>query len=186
MLKTIILIVLLFIPAASWVFYKPTRVLAPELTGVSCISDVICMEDVSRYEEASKLYDETFEFVNAMVDAIEKKPRAIFCSSQDCFKSFGFDRAAAHTVGSSGIVIGPRGWKDYYIRHEMIHHLQAERLGVFKQWRSPGWFKEGMAYSMSRDPRSTLSEPWQRYRSEFETWLQSIGQERLWIEAGKL
>ena len=124
--------------------------------------------------------------MNSLVDTIEKKPRIIFCDSKACFQSFGFHRAAANTVGISGIVIGPRGWKDCYIRHEMIHHLQAERLGVLKQWRSPTWFKEGMAYSLGQNPRENLPEPWQQYRSEFEKWYQSVGKERLWEEAQKL
>ena len=180
------LIVLLFIPGASWAFYKPVRVLAPELNGVTCVTDAICMEDALRYEAASVLYEEGFAFVNALVGTIEEPPRAIFCSTQGCFESFGFDRAAAHTVGVSGIVVGPRGWKRHYMRHEMIHHLQAERLGVFAQWRSPEWFKEGMAYAMSQDPRPILSEPWQEYRSQFEAWLQSVGREGLWTEAARL
>ena len=180
------LIVLLLIPGASWAFYKPVRVLAPELNGVTCIGSAICMEDVTRYEEASALYDEAFAFVNAVVGAIDEPPRAIFCSTEDCFESFGFDRAAAHTVGVSGIVVGPRGWKNHYIRHEIIHHLQAERLGVFEQWRSPNWFKEGMAYALSQDPRPVLSEPWQGYRSRFEAWFRSVGRKRLWIEAATL
>ena len=153
---------------------------------MTCVSDIVCMEDVSRYEEASRLYDDAFEFVNETVDEIEERPRAVFCSSQDCFESFGFDRAGAHTVGISGIVVGPRGWRDYYLRHEMVHHLQAERLGVFTQWRSPEWFKEGMAYALSRDPRPVLSEPWEGYRSRFRTWFKSVGRERLWIKADNL
>ena len=180
------LIVLLVIPGACWAFYKPVRVLAPELNGVTCFSDTICMEDMARHDEASVLYEEGFAFVNAVVGAIEEPPLAISCSTQVCFESFGFDRAAAHTVGVSGIVVGPRGWKSHYMRHEMLHHLQAERLGVFGQWRSPEWFKEGMAHAMSQDPRPVLSEPWQGYRSQFETWLQSVGKERLWVEAARL
>ena len=179
----ILLIVLLLIPGASWAFYKPVRVLAPELSDVRCIGDAICMEDVSRYEEAAALYDAAFGFVNAMVGEIKERPRAIFCSSQSCFESFGFERAAARTVGVSGIVVGPRGWKSHTMRHEMIHHLQAERLGVFEQWRSPEWFKEGMAYALSQDPRLVLSEPWHGYRSQFRAWFRSVGRERLWTEA---
>ena len=180
------LFVVLLIPVTGWAFYKPVRVLAPELNGVTCVTDAICTEDMARHEEASALYEKALTYVNAAVGAIEEPPRAIFCATQDCFESFGFDRAAAHTVGVSGIVIGPRGWKSHYMRHEMIHHLQAERLGVFQQWRSPDWFKEGMAYAMSHDPRPVLSEPWQGYRSQFEEWLQSVGRERLWVEAAQL
>ena len=173
------------IPIAAWALYKPTRVLAPELNGVSCVSNVICMDDVSRYEEAAGLYDEAYEFVTASVGAIETKPRVIFCASKACFQSFGYDKAAAHTVGVLGIALAPRGWKNYYLRHEMIHHMQAERMGVLDQWLSPEWFKEGMAYSLGQDPRPNLSEPWQQYRSDFETWYQTVGKERLWEEACK-
>ena len=43
-----------------------------------------------------------------------------------------------------------------------------------------------MAYPLSRDPRPKLSEPWGRYRAQFEKWYQSVGKERLWEEARKL
>ncbi len=183
MLKWLVIAVLAGIPIAAWAFYKPTRVLAPELNGVTCASEVICTDDLSRYEEARSLYEHAHQFVDSSVGAMEKKPRVIFCASEACFRSFGFFRAAASTVGVSGIVIGPRGWQDYYLRHEMIHHLQAERMGVFRQWRSPKWFTEGMAYSLAEDPRPDLGEPWQRHRAEFERWYRSVGKERLWEEA---
>ena len=179
MLKRFLLIFLCCLPVAIWVFYKPTRVLAPGLNGVSCVSEEICTDDTSRYGEAVALYKEAYEFVSSSVGGIENKPLVIFCASQACFQSFGFNKTAASTVGTSGIVIGPHGWKDYYVRHEMIHHLQAERLGVLKQWRSPNWFKEGMAYSLSQDPRSDISELFQKYSLEFEKWYQSVGKENL-------
>ena len=93
MLKRFLLICLFFsfcIPMAAWALYKPTRVLAPELNRVSCVSDVTCLDDVSRYEEAARLYDEAYEFVIASVGAIEEKPRVIFCASEACFQFFGF------------------------------------------------------------------------------------------------
>ena len=176
----------LCIPVAAWAFCKPTRVLAPELNGVSCLDEYICTDDSSRYERAAELYEEAYAFVSSSVGTIERRPRVVFCSSRECFRSFGFDEAAARTVGVSGIVIAPHGWKYYYLRHEMIHHLQAERMGVFRQWRSPYWFKEGMAYALSGDPRSDLAEPWQRYRLQFESWYRSVGMDRLWEEAGEL
>ena len=185
-MKRILLICLFCIPVALWTFYKPTRVLAPELVGVACASDVICMDNMSRYEEAVELYSKAYEYVNLSVGAIEKKPRAIFCTTKACFQSFGFNRRAAGTVGISGVVISPRGWKYYYMRHEFIHHLQAERMGALGQKLAPTWFTEGMAYSFSQDPRSKLPETFQQYRDEFEEWYQSVGKERLWEEARKL
>lgn len=118
--------------------------------------------------------------------SIEKRPRVIFCATEACFQSFGFTKSSANTVRVFGKVIGPRAWSQTYLRHEMIHHIQAERMGVYKQWRSPEWFKEGMAYSLSKDSRKNLAEPLQQYRANFEEWYQSVGQERLWDQAKNL
>ena len=186
MLIRLLLIVLVSSPLAAWALYKPTRVLAPEWAGVTCVSDHICLDDLAREAEAAALHDEADEFVTSRVGAIERKPRAIFCASEACFRSFGFDRAAAHTVGTLGIVVGPRGWKEYYLRHEMIHHLQAERLGMIRQWLLPDWFTEGMAYSLSGDPRPPLTEPRKGYREKFERWYRSVGKDQIWTEARKL
>ncbi len=153
------LIVLLVIPGACWAFYKPVRVLAPELNGFTCFTDTICTEEMARYEEASVLYVEAFAFVNAVVGAIEDPPRAVFCSTRDCFESFGFDQAAAHTVRVSGIVMSPQGWKSHHMRHEMIHHLQAERLGVFERWRGPVWSRREWLMRWARMPDPFCPSP---------------------------
>ncbi|MDE0056885.1 MAG: hypothetical protein OXI22_19020 [Defluviicoccus sp.] len=180
------LICLVLSPVGAWTIYKPARVLAPEWAGVSCVSESICTDDTSRAAEAAALYDSAYAFVASSVGTIETRPRVIFCASPACFRSFGFDRAAAHTVGVSGIVLAPRGWRDYILRHEMIHHLQAERLGVIRQWRMPVWFSEGMAYAFSEDPRPELGEPRQGHRERFRRWYRSVGREKLWSEARKL
>lgn len=187
MLKHLFLIVLLFSPAAAWALYKPMRVLAPQLVaGISCTTKTICIDDATRYGEAERLYNDAVYFVASSVSSIEKSPRVIFCSTEDCFQSFGCNKSSARTVGAFGIVISPRGWNQYYLRHEMIHHLQTERLGVYRQWRSPDWFKEGMAYFLSEDPRRNLAEPFQQYRDSFDEWYRSVGKERLWEEAKNL
>lgn len=185
-MKRILLIVVLCAPVAAWAFFKPVRVLSPELAGPSCVSDVICTDSVSRYREAAGLYDEALNFVDTSVGEIRTRPRVIFCSSEACSRSFGLGRRSAVTIGTFGIVIGPRAWMSYYVRHEMIHHLQNERLGMLKAWREPEWFSEGMAYDLSGDPRAKLSEPFERYRSRFEHWYRRVGKKRLWAEARNL
>lgn len=187
MLKRIIFAAILLSPAAAWALYKPMRVLAPQLVaGVSCVTDTICLEDTARYAEAKSLYTNALAFIDSSVASVEKPPRVTFCSTQACFQAFGFTKSTARTVGVSGIVISPRGWSQYYLRHEMIHHLQAERMGVYRQWRSPDWFKEGMAYSLSQDPRPDLGEPLQENRSKFEEWYRSTDKDRIWEVAGSL
>ncbi|MCX7095147.1 MAG: hypothetical protein NTY50_17080 [Methylobacter sp.] len=186
MLKRLLLVCMLCAPVAAWAFFKPVRVLSPELAGVSCINDTLCTDDVSRYQEAAKLYDEALHFVNLSVGSIENKPRVIFCSSDTCSQFFEMGQRAGVNVGTFGIVISPRAWKPYYVRHEMIHHLQNEKLGMIKAWREPKWFMEGMAYSLSEDPRQKLSEPFEQYRSQFEGWYSLVGKEQLWAEASNL
>ena len=110
----------------------------------------------------------------------------MFCASEGCYQSFGFKNASAESIGRFCIVVSPRAWKPYYIRHEMIHRLQAQQLGLFTMWREPQWFIEGIAYSLSEDPRPMIAEPFQQYRSQFETWYREVGKERLWAEARKL
>ena len=186
MLKRIVIIGLLLAPICTWAIYKPVRVLVPELNDVSCISDEICLENIEKTREANTLYRNALSFVNTAIGKISTNPRTIFCSSDECLESFGFHSPAkAKTIGIFGIVVGPRGWSELYIRHEMIHHLQSEQLGILTQWQSPRWFKEGMAYSLSEDQRK-LSEPWASYRIEFERWYRGMDKELLWIEAKKL
>lgn len=186
MLKRILILALLSLPLAAWAFFKPVRILAPELAGVTCVDETICIDDPSRLAEAAGLYREALEFVASSIGRIAQAPRVVFCTSEACNESFGF-RAAANTIGTFGIVISPRAWKPYYLRHEMIHHLQKERLGNIKGWLvTPDWFIEGMAYSLSEDPRPALPEPLQHYRAQFETWYRQVGKEGLWAEAARL
>jgi hypothetical protein len=90
-------------------------------------------------------------------------------------------------MGTFAIVIGNRAWHAYYVRHELIHHLQNERLGSLRNsFLMPIWFREGMAYSLSEDPRAPLAEPLQSYRAQFNDWLRRVGKDRLWQEAAQL
>ncbi|MEZ4599022.1 MAG: hypothetical protein R2940_04455 [Syntrophotaleaceae bacterium] len=187
MLKRLLLLCLICSPAAAWSLYKPMRVIAPQwVEGISCVDAFICIDDVSRYPEALELYKSALHFVSTTVGSFHENPRVTFCTTEVCFQSFGFTKASASTVGKSGIVVSPRGWTLYYLRHEMIHHLQAERLGVLTQLLGPVWFIEGMAYSLSDDPRQPMAEPWRQHRADFEAWYEKVGKEGLWDEARKL
>jgi hypothetical protein len=178
--------VLVLAPFATWAFYKPSRLLAPSLAGVECITDVICTDVPSRAREAKELYEDAFRFVEAKVGPLKSGFPVVFCQSEACAQAFGLGRSTAKTFGPLGTVVGPRAWKPYYVRHELIHRLQNERLGALRVLRSPEWFIEGMAYSLSEDPRDRLAEPFERYRSRFEAWLRSVGREKMWEQARKL
>ncbi len=174
---------ILFIIIAATIFYKPIRILAPETAGVSCVNAKVCIDDLSRLETATALYDEALHFVDASVGGIDNPPKVVFCSSKTCAESFGLGKRSAITLGAFGIVIGPNAWKSYYVRHEMIHHLQNERWGMLKVLCLPTWFIEGMAYALSEDPRPVLTKPFECYRFRFRHWYKKVGKARLWEEA---
>lgn len=186
MFKRIILLAILLMPVVVWSAYKPVRVIVPNWNSVSCVTDEICVELPEKAVEAKALYNSSIGFVSETVGEIKNNPRVTFCSSAACFRKFGFSAPAkAKTVGLSGIVVGPSGWEPIILRHEMIHHLQAEHLGVIGQWLSPPWFKEGMAYYLSNDSRH-LTEPFKSYREQFGHWYSQVGKEQVWEAAKEL
>lgn len=168
------------VPVAAWALVKPVRVLAPQLVGMTCQTKTICVESPDQAESAISLYDEAVTFVSVKVKPLQASPRVVFCSSDACAQSFGLGERSAVTVGVFGAIIGPRAWKSYYLRHEMIHVVQGERLGVFSLLFKPSWLVEGMAYDLSADPRETLAEPFQTDRAMFRKWFASIDRARFW------
>lgn len=185
--KVIVAVATALAPFACWALIKPLRVLAPELAGLHCFDGQVCIDDPARLAEAQSLRHEAVAFVNQRVARIENTPRMLFCTTAACEKTFGFTSNAAYNVGTSGLVVARRGWKPYFIRHELIHHVQAERLGALKMWAStPTWFIEGMAYSWSEDPRRPLPPQLEAYRQAFEAWATTLPPKQVWAAAASL
>ncbi|MEL6778366.1 MAG: hypothetical protein AAFO06_14015 [Cyanobacteria bacterium J06597_16] len=183
----IIISTCLLLPAIALAVYKPTRILVPGLfSGLHCWRDRICTDDLPRLSEAQNLTDEATHFVETHIQTLKNKPTVVFCSEESCFNHFGFENASAHTIGVSGIVVGPKGWSPYIVRHELIHHIQAEQFGIIDYLRYPRWFIEGMAYTLSEDPRPTLWEQNQRYRECFKAWVIALEDTDQWIAAKDL
>lgn len=185
-LKVRLLAMLIAVPLLAWFLVKPVRVLVPQLAGVSCLSASVCTDDAARQQEADGLHAQGIAFVQDSLGAFEGKPRIIFCASQACADSFGLGARSAVTLGTWGTVIGPGAWKPYYVRHELIHHLQAERLGTFSLLFKPEWFVEGMAYGLSQDPRAPLAEPFESHRKKFLAWHAALAKQTVWQAAAGL
>lgn len=127
------------------------------------------------------------DFVRAWAGNVKAAPRVVFCTSAACDQAFGFKANAAYNVGARAVVVSSRGWQAYYLRHELIHCVQVERIGGFRMLlQTPAWLIEGMAYSASEDPRRPLAEPWERYRREYEDWAKDVPPHELWSRAAAL
>lgn len=186
-IKLVATLVLLATPIATWALWKPIRVLAPELAGVKCFASRVCTDDPSKIAEALALRREALLYVEQNAGSFKASPRMIFCTTAQCDHSFGFTGNAAYNFGSSGLVVSARGWHSYYVRHELIHCVQVERIGGFRMLlHTPTWLIEGMANSMSQDPRRPLREPWEGYRKRYEVWAAKAAPELLWKRAAEL
>lgn len=192
LIRLISLALLLALPVLTWAFVKPVRVVAPTLLGLSCSPARVCVDDPARAGEAAALYRHAIDSVRAHVGEIRQLPRAIFCSSKACSSQFGLHRgpyghAAAYNVGTFGLVISYRGWHPWFVRHELIHHVQNERLGSLNAWFfKPLWFKEGMAYALSQDPRLPLPGPLETYRTRYQAWAGDATIDDIWQAAEAL
>ncbi|KVH36381.1 hypothetical protein WT01_17755 [Burkholderia cepacia] len=175
---------LVALPIAAYALVKPLRVVAPALVpGVSCPSADICTDDPAKLGDARRLYRDGYARAAAAVGAFREAPRVVFCSTRACADAFGLGQRAALTLGNFGVVVAPRGWQTYFLAHELIHHRQAEVLGNLAVATKPRWLIEGMAYSLSDDPRHPLAEPFETWRARFGAWHAALGGRPLWEAA---
>ncbi|MDH5300188.1 MAG: hypothetical protein OEW58_02355 [Gammaproteobacteria bacterium] len=159
---------LVLFPIVVLTISNPIKILLPQLAGVKCVETWLCVEDLAQADKARQLYLRALGRVENKLSAFQNKPLLVFCTSQSCFSSFGFKNEAGQSIGSMGAVIAPRGWLLHFVEHELIHQWQAQQFGVAATWAAPRWLSEGMAYSMSGDPRHQLVAPYQGYREIFE------------------
>ena len=149
------------------------RVIDLEDHGFTCFEDILCLEDVAREPEARALYDEAKAFVETRFGPLDGPPLIAFCSTRACFAQFADPQFRGYNFGSRFSLINEHGWHPYIVRHEVIHQWQAQTFGPRRAWLVfPKWFTEGMAYSLSEDPREVLPHPSvQHYRARFEAWV---------------
>ena len=180
--QLLVLAALCCVPVAAFALARPALTLAT-VGGLSCRAEFVCTDDPHRLAQAAALYDGAVEFLSSSVAPLAGKPLVVFCSKPSCYLFTGEAGSAAKTIGKFIVVISPRGWEPYFVRHELIHRLQSEKLGVIGMYRKPEWFIEGMAYSLSQDPRAQLLEPYQSDRAQFQAWYATVGKERMWSTA---
>ncbi|MEO0487303.1 MAG: hypothetical protein AAF092_15465 [Pseudomonadota bacterium] len=141
--------------------------------GFTCFEDTLCLEDIAREPEARALYKEARTFVEARLGPLDDAPVVAFCSTRACFAQFADPAFRGYNFGGPFSLINAHGWEPYIVRHEMIHQWQSQTFGPRRmRLVFPQWYTEGMAYSLSDDPRAVLPHPSvQRYRAQFEAWV---------------
>ena len=184
MKKLVIIVIglLIAISVLIFTFHRPSRVIIPEVLGFTKIEEGFYLDEPARADEAQLLREQALQDIEKEFGQFKKEPKIIFCSAQESFEKFGFNKSAARSVATYGIVISPRAWEVYYLKHELIHYWQTENLGIINIYFYPQWLREGMAYSLSGDPRKPLDEPWETYREEFDKWYEKIEKNNILME----
>lgn len=165
----------LLLALSSCAALKPLRVLTPQAAGMTCPNDVICIDDLAYLDQATALRTEAVRFVESRFGAFRDPPRVLFCKTTACAEKMGRPQLGGFNLGLTGSVINPHGWRSYIVSHELIHHMQNERFGVGAVARQiPFWFSEGMAYTLSEDPRRPLPRAeTEAYRAKYEAWIRA-------------
>ncbi len=185
LLKRGLLIALLLLPISAWAFAKPIRLLLPQQNGVTCL-DSVCVEDAERMSEATALYDSAHLYVRSTLTPLRGRPLIVFCSTANCYRSFGGGEERAITFPKLGSIIAPNSWAPHFVRHELIHALQSQELGAVKMMLVPAWFREGMAYSISDPPNYDMPPQFLNFRSEYDSWSVGLTNSEIWSSGSKL
>ena len=184
-LRTVIVIFILTIPFLGWAFIKPTRLLLPSFNGVFCL-DNVCVEIKSLYDQASTLYQSSFDGIDTLGFSVGSRPIFVYCSTIECYHSFGGSNERAISYPYLGTVIAPNSWQQYISQHELVHWLQFNELGAVSTMLKPEWFREGMAYSFSQAPKEDVPENYKLMLLKYQIWEKQTTTEKFWDTASSL
>ena len=172
-------------PAITWSAFKPMRILAPSLNGVSCVGRV-CVEDLSQLSKATELQRGAVAAVGRKLAPLEQAPLTVFCSSRRCYQSFGGGMERGATLFNWGVIVPPESWVPYIVEHEYIHMLQAQQLGLVGRQQTPAWFKEGMPFLVSDPPAYDLPDYARPLVAQYKAWERKVGRNNVWEAAASL
>jgi hypothetical protein len=175
----------LAMPALAWATFKPIRILAPELNGVTC-SGRICVEDPGHLAEAIRLQRDAVAEVGRKLVPLEQTPLTVFCSTRRCYRAFGGGMERGATLLDRGVILPPDSWVPYIVQHEYIHMLQAQQLGLLGRQRTPEWFKEGMPFFVSDPPQDELPAYARPLAARYQAWEHRVGRRNVWHAATNL
>lgn len=167
--RNLLLALVLTSPMMAWGLATPSRLLLPELNGVTCDGPV-CVEEPGRMAEAAELYRSATEALSLSGISLNTKPTFVYCSSADCYHSFGGGNERAISYPYLGTVIAPASWQRYITMHELVHWFQFDEIGSVATMLKPEWYREGMAYVYSGAPQTDIPEHYLPMMDQYKAW----------------
>lgn len=184
-LKFAMLALVLAAPALAWAAFKPVRILAPRLNGVIC-RDSVCVENAPEFARAVQLQRDAVAEVGRKLVPLKHTPLTVFCSTRQCYQSFGGGMERGATLFDWGVILPPESWVPHIVQHEYIHMLQAQQLGLVGRQRTPAWFREGMSFLLSEPPAYDLPAYARPLAARYRAWERQVGRKGVWEAAAAL
>ena len=169
----LLLVGVILAAVASLHFVHPAVAAAgcPSCYGFTDLGDGIFVQRSMAPESrdtAKATIEEARARVRAFYDSLEAHPRVLLCQTDDCYRPLG-GSSRGITLLDQALILSPRGIDTVIATHELAHAELHRRIGLMATLsRSvPQWFDEGLAVSVSDDPRylAPASRP-DRCRSE--------------------
>ena len=179
------LALLVAMPAITWATFKPVRILAPTLNDVTCVGRV-CVQETSKLALAQRLQNNAIEAVGQKLLPLEQAPLTVFCSTRQCYQSFGGGMERGAAILNWDVILPPESWVAHIVEHEYIHMLQAQQLGLLGREKTPLWFKEGMPFLISAPPAYDLPAYALPLVAQYQAWEQREGRRNAWRKAKDL
>lgn len=185
LLKLLVPALAIAAPVFAWAWFKPIRILAPGLNGVIC-TGTVCVEDPARLAQAVQLQRNAIARVGSELAPLERPPLTVFCSTRDCYRSFGGGMERGATLFDWGVILPPESWVPHIVEHEYIHMLQAQELGLAGRQQTPAWFREGMPFLVSSPPAYDLPAYARPLAIRYQAWERQVGRRNVWKAAAEL
>ncbi|ATZ73325.1 hypothetical protein CWC33_06265 [Idiomarina sp. X4] len=183
--KLSLVLILVSLPVLVWSFAKPVRLLLPHLNDMKCHNSV-CVEHTKEMAKAEELYGSAFDAVSSAGIPLRSKPMFVYCSTLECYQSFGGGNERAISYPFLGTVIAPASWQSYITQHELIHWFQFSEIGAVATMMKPEWFREGMAYVYSNAPESDIPEHYLPLMERYKDWHSKKSWTEVIEQAGEL
>lgn len=167
--KVSLVLIVVLIPTLVWLYAKPLRLLLPQLNGVQCNGSV-CVDQPKRMNEAVSLYGSAITNISAVDIPMRGRPTFVYCSTVECYQSFGGGDERAISYPFLGTVIAPESRQDYITQHELVHWFQFYEIGSFSTMMKPEWFREGMAFVYSGAPESDIPKHYLPMMAKYKQW----------------
>ena len=139
---------------------RALKLFRPTLFGMEAIAPRTYVDKAmpsDQREQILKIVSDSEARVARYYGNVSTRPELFFYSSQDSFQSFGGASETGLTFLGRASLFSPRGRSVPIVAHEWSHVEFQSRVGLWHLLKVPRWFDEGLAVTVSEEPRHSES-----------------------------